>query len=100
MLLSTPFGLGHLGNISGHRLHRPQTVALENGHLTLRMGKGQVADLSHWNYDTFLVTWRDPLFREVFPALLTFASDYAGQVDRLTMPINRDVVRATRVAEP
>jgi CubicO group peptidase (beta-lactamase class C family) len=82
------------------RLYGPQTVALENGRLTLRMGKGQVADLSHWHYDTFLVTWRDPLFREVFPALLTFASDDAGQVDRLTMPINRDVIRSERVTQP
>jgi CubicO group peptidase (beta-lactamase class C family) len=79
-------------------LYGPQTIAVENGHLTMRMGTGQVADLSHWNYDTFLVTWRDPLFREVFPALLTFSSDYAGNVDRLTMPINRDVVRALRNA--
>jgi CubicO group peptidase (beta-lactamase class C family) len=79
-------------------LYGTQTVALANGRLTLRMGKGQVADLSHWHYDTFLVTWRDPLFREVFPALLTFSSDYAGRVDRLTLPINRDVIRSVREA--
>jgi hypothetical protein len=77
-------------------LYGTQTVAVENGRLTLRMGKGQVADLSHWHYDTFLVTWRDPLFREVFPALLTFSSDFASRVDRLTLPINRDVIRSAR----
>ena len=55
----------------------------------MRMGTDQVADLSHWHYDTFLVTWRDPLFREVFPALLTFSSDWAGRVDRLQVQINR-----------
>jgi hypothetical protein len=76
------------------------TVALENGRLTLRMDADQVADLSHWHYDTFLVTWRDPLFREVYPALLTFASDYAGSVDRFVMPINRDTIRSQRVAAP
>lgn len=81
-------------------LYGAQTVALENGRLTMRMGTGQVADLSHWHYDTFLVTWRDPLFREVFPALLTFSSDYAGRVDRLTLPINRDVIRSARVPQP
>jgi CubicO group peptidase (beta-lactamase class C family) len=81
-------------------LYGPQTVALENGHLTMRMGTDQVADLSHWHYDTFLVTWRDPLFREVFPALLTFAAAADGGVERLTLPINRDVIRSERVAAP
>jgi CubicO group peptidase (beta-lactamase class C family) len=78
-------------------VHGTQTIALQNGRLTLRMGTDQVADLSHWHYDTFLVTWRDPLFREVFPALLTFSSDWAGRVDRLQVQINRDVIRSTRV---
>ncbi|HKP75139.1 MAG TPA: DUF3471 domain-containing protein [Longimicrobiaceae bacterium] len=79
-------------------LYGPQTIALENGRLTLRMGTGQVADLSHWHYDTFLVTFRDPLFREEFASLLTFSSGEAGRVNRLTMQINRDVIRATRSA--
>lgn len=81
-------------------LYGTQTVALENGGLTLRMDKGPVADLSHWHYDTFLVTWRDPLFREVFPALLTFGASADGRIDRLTGQINRDPIRAARVAQP
>jgi hypothetical protein len=80
-------------------LYGTQTVALENGRLTLRMDEDPVADLSHWHYDTFLVTWRDPLFREVFPALLNFSYDYAGRIDRLTGQINRDMLRSARVGE-
>jgi CubicO group peptidase (beta-lactamase class C family) len=79
-------------------LYGPQTIALENGHLTLRMGAGEVADLSHWHYDTFLVTFRNPLFREVYASLLTFSSAASGRVALLTLPINRDVIRARRDA--
>jgi hypothetical protein len=81
-------------------LYGPQTVTLENGRLTMRMGTGEVADLSHWHYDTFLVTWRDPLFREVYVALLTFDSNADGRVTRLTAQINRDTIRSERVAAP
>ena len=81
-------------------LYGPQTVAIENGGLTLRIGRGEVADLSHWHYDTFLATWRDPLFREVYVALLTFSAGADGRVTRLTGQINRDVIRAERVAAP
>jgi len=81
-------------------LYGSQTVALENGHLTMRMETDQVADLSHWHYDTFLVTWRDSLFRQVYVSLLTFASDQTGRVTRLTLPINRDTIRSERVATP
>lgn len=77
-----------------------QTVAVEAGHLTLRMGAGETADLTHWHYDTFLVTWRDPLFREEFPALLTFSSDGTGKVDALTARINRDVLRGRKMEAP
>jgi hypothetical protein len=59
-----------------------------------------VAALSHWHYDTFLVTWRDPLFREVYVALLTFDSDADGRVTHPTGQINRDVIRSERAAVP
>jgi hypothetical protein len=71
-------------------LYGPQTVAFEDGHLTLR----------HWHYDTFLVTWRDPLFRVVYVSLLTFSSGADGRVTRLTGQINRDVIRSERAEAP
>lgn len=79
-------------------LYGRQTVALEGGHLTMRMGAGEVADLSHWHYDTFLATWRDPVLREEYPVLVTFSSGANGRVNRLTAQINRDLVRSTRIA--
>jgi len=77
-------------------LYGPYAVTHENGRLALRIGAGEVADLSHWHYDTFLVTFRNPLFREEFPSLLTFSSGAGGRVNRLTVQLNRDVIRATR----
>jgi CubicO group peptidase (beta-lactamase class C family) len=43
---------------------------------------GMVGDLEHWQYDTFRVTWRDPL---VEPAYVTFALGPGGEVQRISM---------------
>jgi CubicO group peptidase (beta-lactamase class C family) len=43
---------------------------------------GMVGDLEHWQYDTFRVTWRDPL---VEPAYVTFALGSGGEVQRISM---------------
>lgn len=79
-------------------LYGKQTIRLADGHLTLQMGglKGQIADLGQWNGDTFVTTWRDPLFREVYPSLATFSADSHGTIAQLTMHINRDHIVATR----
>ena len=76
-----------------------QTVRLADGHLTFQMGgpKGEVADLTQLRYDTFLAMWRDPVFREDDPALLTFAADSQGTIAQLTMHLNRDHIVASRV---
>jgi CubicO group peptidase (beta-lactamase class C family) len=76
-----------------------QTVRLTEGVLTLQMGgpKGEIADLTQLNYDTFLAMWRDPVFREDYPALLTFAADSEGAIAQLTMHINRDHIISSRV---
>ena len=59
--------------------------------------KGEVADLTQLSYDTFLAMWRDPVFREDYPALLTFAADSQGTIAQLTMHLNRDHIVASRV---
>jgi CubicO group peptidase (beta-lactamase class C family) len=43
---------------------------------------GMTGELTHWQYDTFRVTWRDPLIE---PAYVTFALDADGAIDRISM---------------
>jgi hypothetical protein len=43
---------------------------------------GMLGELTHWQYDTFHVSWRDPLIE---PAYLTFALDSDGAVERVSM---------------
>jgi CubicO group peptidase (beta-lactamase class C family) len=43
---------------------------------------GMTGELTHWQYDTFRVTWRDRLIE---PAYVTFALNADGNVDRITM---------------
>jgi hypothetical protein len=82
-------------------LYGEQTVRLADGHLTLQMGgpKGQISDLTQWNADSFVTMWRDPLFREVYPSLVTFSADSKGRISQLVMHINRDHIASSRVAE-
>jgi CubicO group peptidase (beta-lactamase class C family) len=80
-------------------LYGEQTVRLIDGHLTLQMGgpKGQIADLTQWNADTFVTMWRDPLFREEDPSLVEFSADSQGTINSLVMHINRDHIASHRV---
>lgn len=56
-------------------------IDLENGKLVLRFGPAFTADLEHWHYDTFRLTWRDPLLGK---ALVAFAlNPQQGTVDEL-----------------
>ncbi|HJQ10336.1 MAG TPA: serine hydrolase [Gemmatimonadaceae bacterium] len=80
-------------------LYGEQAVRLQNGQLTMQMNGGEIADLSHWSYDTFLAMWRDPLYREEFPSLVTFSSDAQGRVTTLMMQLNRDRIVGTK-AQP
>ena len=60
------------------------TITQENGGLVLtlaRTSKG-VADLQHWQYDTFKAHWRD---RTVEDAFVTFALKSDGSIDHFTM---------------
>ncbi len=51
-------------------------VALENEKLVVRFGPNFTGDLQHWHYDTFRVTWRDPMQGKGFRQLQI---EYAGQ---------------------
>src|SRR5262249_15414460 len=59
-------------------------ITQENGGLVLnfeRTKKG-IADLQHWQYDTFKAHWRD---RTVEDAFVTFALKPDGSIDHFTM---------------
>jgi len=59
------------------------TVSLEDGGLVLRFSQTPAftADLSHWHYDTFRLTWRDPYIPD---GLLAFQFDTRGRVIGMT----------------
>jgi len=60
-------------------------ITEENGRLVMRFSRtpALVGDLEHWQYDTFLVKWRDRELRA--DAFVTFALDAEGRVERATM---------------
>jgi len=55
-----------------------------NGHLTVAFPHtpGLSATLDHWQYDTFVTRFNDPIME---PAYVTFQLDAQGHVDRITM---------------
>jgi len=71
-------------------------VAREDDHLVLRFGKGELADLEHWQHDSFAVRWRDPVFREDYPVFANFALDERSKPVSFVMQMYRDKIAATR----
>jgi CubicO group peptidase (beta-lactamase class C family) len=67
-------------------------ITEETGGLVLRMKHtpGMVADLQHWQYDTFVARWRDRELRA--DAYVTFALNPNGGIDQVRMaPASPDV---------
>ncbi len=62
----------------------PVTIRMENGKLIFSMDHTPkaVADLQHWQYDTFKAHWRD---RTIEDAFVTFALKPDGAIDHFTM---------------
>lgn len=62
------------------------TIRMENGKLvfTFDHSSAAVADLEHWQYDTFKTHWREPGGEE---ALVTFALKADGSIDHFTMQV-------------
>ncbi|HET6638094.1 MAG TPA: serine hydrolase [Gemmatimonadota bacterium] len=60
-------------------------ISLEDTGLVMRFSRTpiMVGDLEHWQYDTFLVRWRDRSLRA--DAFVTFQLDPDGSVDRVRM---------------
>lgn len=61
------------------------TLAVEGGHLVMRFGHTPqlVADMVHWQHDSFLVRWRDRELRA--DAYATFSLNPDGTIDVLKM---------------
>jgi len=61
-------------------------IAIEHraGRLTIdfKQTPGMTGELTHWQYDTFRVSWRDSLIE---PAYVTFALQADGRIDRIGM---------------
>ena len=76
-------------------LYGTMSVRLENGQLSLQFAGGQIADLEHWHYDTFMARWRDRVY-EYRDMLVTFSLDGAGKPKRLEFRVGRDDVAAVR----
>jgi CubicO group peptidase (beta-lactamase class C family) len=67
-------------------------IALENGKLVMRFTKSPalVGDLEHWQYDTFLVRWRERELRA--DAYVTFSLNPDGTIEEAKMkPASPDV---------
>jgi CubicO group peptidase (beta-lactamase class C family) len=62
----------------------PMAIAHRDGRLTMdfKQTPGMSGPLTHWQYDTFRVAWRDPLIE---PAYVTFALRADGGIDRIGM---------------
>jgi CubicO group peptidase (beta-lactamase class C family) len=69
------------------------TIRREQPGLVLQYGK-LVADLSHWQYDTFRAAWRE---RRLGKMLVTFVLNSEGKVEEMRIP---DLATFTRKPEP
>ena len=69
-------------------------IALENDKLVVRFGPNFTGDLEHWHYDTFRVTWRDPMQGKGF---VNFKLNAQGKADVVSI---ENLSEFTRVPEP
>lgn len=65
-----------------NEMYGDATVTFENGKLSARYGPAFNGDLEHWNYDTFRVTWSDPIQGKGF---VTFTLDRKGNVAKMAI---------------
>jgi CubicO group peptidase (beta-lactamase class C family) len=77
---SPSLALSNYAGAYSNEMYGDAKVTEENGHLVLRYGPAFVGDLAHWNYDTFRVTWRDPMLGKGF---VTFTLNASGKTDQV-----------------
>ncbi len=58
-------------------------VKLVNGKLVFYYNPRHTGEMEHWHYDTFRLTWHNPIYDMPKTALVTFFLDEAGRVEKL-----------------
>lgn len=71
-------------------------VTREGDHLVLHFSKGDFADLTHWENDTFAVRWRDPVDQEDYATYAAFMLDENRKPSRFEMQMGAVRIVATR----
>jgi len=71
-------------------------VWLEGDRLKLQYGGGEIADVTHWNYDTFRVRWQNPLHADQRSTLAQFVLSPQGKVSEVQMEFFADRIIARR----
>lgn len=61
----------------------PARVSLQNGKLVFYYNPRHTGELEHWNYDTFRIAWRNPIYDMPKTAFITFYLDESGKVEKL-----------------
>jgi 5-hydroxyisourate hydrolase-like protein (transthyretin family) len=76
--------LGKYAGVFNDAWYGPVTIRQENAGLVFRLDHtpNAVADLEHWQYDTFKAHWRD---RTIEDAFVTFTLNPDGSIDHFTM---------------
>ncbi len=59
------------------------TIRLVNGKLVFYYNSRHTGPLEHWHYDTFRITWENPIYDMPKKAFLTFYLDEQGKVEKL-----------------
>ncbi|HJQ40053.1 MAG TPA: serine hydrolase [Thermoanaerobaculia bacterium] len=76
-------------------LYGDLTITESDGKLVLQFARGEKADLTHWQYDTFRVRWHDRAY-EWADSLAAFGLDATGTPRRVELKLYRDTVDAVR----
>ncbi len=78
----------YAGSYSGP-MYGEARIALEDGKLVLRLvpSPNLVADLEHWQYDTFQVKWRDSVSYAFGRGFVTFVLNAQGKVDEMKIDV-------------
>lgn len=77
--------LGDYAGTYSSQVYGDVTITEENGKLVLRMipAPNFVADLEHWNYDTFQIKWRSSVRYNFQRGWVVFTIDRNGKTDQL-----------------
>jgi hypothetical protein len=71
-------------------------VVEEGGGLVMRRAGGDRAKLEHWENDTFMARWENPLHAAVRSMTVSFQVGESGRITHLRMTLGRDAVEAAR----